>query len=367
MNAVSLFSGVGMFDLGVSLAGYDIIAQVEIDDYCREVLKRHAPTHWPNATRYVDVRQFGRDDISGPVDLIFGGFPCQPFSAAGSRQGAADNRNLWPEFCRIVGELQPAAVILENVPRITQSYTIEDKIQHAYALTVIADLATMGYDAQWGIISAADAGAPHQRDRWWCVAYAAGAGSQKRFAPGRRAHAAKTRRGVDIQSQRRGFVADPNSNGRRRPSTRQRTSHKHRVHTPHQRSRRTVIHASESGCEAVVNARRAGLQKQHTSRLSSRAGYVTRRHHPERRNGRTQPGLGRAAHGITRRLDAHWPAYQGQPQYGWEAPRTAPKEAITARRARLKALGNGGIWWIMYHLARGVREELVRKSEFTVR
>lgn len=172
MKAVSLFSGIGMFDLGVSLAGFDIIAQVEIDEFCRRVLKRHAQEYWPNATQFVDVREFGRGSIDGQVDLIYGGFPCQPHSFAGSRKGAGDNRNLWPEFRRIIGEIRPRAVMLENVTGITQAYTVAGELRPAYALTIVNDLAALGYDARWGIISAADAGAPHQRDRWWCVAYA---------------------------------------------------------------------------------------------------------------------------------------------------------------------------------------------------
>lgn len=179
MNAISLFSGVGMFDLGVSLAGFNIIAQVELDDFCRKVLKRHASANWPNSTQFMDVRDFGRHSITGDIDLIFGGFPCQPFSVAGSRQAEADDRNMWPEFFRIISAVRPRAVMLENVPGLAQATQTENGIQPAYALTVVADLATLGYDAKWGVISAADAGAPHERKRWWLVAYASGAGCQK--------------------------------------------------------------------------------------------------------------------------------------------------------------------------------------------
>ena len=75
MNAISLFSGVGMFDLGFSHAGFNILAQVEIDKYCRKVLQRHAPTYWPDSKQFVDVCKFGRHSISKPVDVIFGGLP----------------------------------------------------------------------------------------------------------------------------------------------------------------------------------------------------------------------------------------------------------------------------------------------------
>lgn len=154
MRLGSLFSGIGGIDLAFQLAGFDIAWQVENDDYCTQVLTKH----WPDVPKYGDVRTVTAD--IGQVDVLAGGPPCQPFSVAGKRKGAADERNMWPEFRRLIGELRPRVVFLENVPAIASGY----------GPVVIGDLAEMGYDARWGVISAAAAGAPHRRERWWCVA-----------------------------------------------------------------------------------------------------------------------------------------------------------------------------------------------------
>ena len=169
MIGVSLFSGIGGMDVAAEFAGFDIAVQVEINDYCKSKLKQK----FPDALHLADVRGVGRRNLPARPDIVFGGFPCQPFSFAGLRKGTDDNRDMWPEFARIIGEIRPRSILLENVPAIC--YPIRDEsgrvIQPAYGLSVVGDLAKMGYDAQWGIVSAADAGAAHIRDRWWCVAY----------------------------------------------------------------------------------------------------------------------------------------------------------------------------------------------------
>lgn len=165
-TAISLFSGIGGIDLAFALAGFDITAQVEIDPYCREVLKRHAGDYWPNAAQFTDVRAVGADEL-GEADVIFGGFPCQNISIAGKGAGlAGEQSGLWYEFRRIIGEVRPRFVFLENVPAITFRGGAE----------VVGHLAALGYDARWGIVAASDAGAPHQRSRWWCVGYRDGFG-----------------------------------------------------------------------------------------------------------------------------------------------------------------------------------------------
>jgi DNA (cytosine-5)-methyltransferase 1 len=161
-RAISLFSGIGGLDIGFATAGFDIIAQVEKDTFCQRVLTRHKREWWPNAAIFPDVRDFGRKDIAGEINVIFGGFPCQPHSVAGKRLGENDDRNLWPEFRRIIGEFRPRTVLLENVPGIL--------FGTGYAVTIIADLTKMGYDCKWGTIQAADTGSPHKRERWFCMA-----------------------------------------------------------------------------------------------------------------------------------------------------------------------------------------------------
>ena len=110
----SLFSGIGGLELGLErTGGFKTKWQVEIDEYCLKVSERH----WPNVQRFRDIKECGKHNLS-TVDLICGGFPCQPHSVAGKRKGAEDDRNLWPEMFRIIREVNPRWVICENVPGI---------------------------------------------------------------------------------------------------------------------------------------------------------------------------------------------------------------------------------------------------------
>lgn len=150
---ISLFAGIGLMDLGLERAGLGSPETlVEIDPYCRQVLARH----WRGATIHDDVKTFA----APPARIVAGGFPCQPYSVAGGRRGSADERALWPHFARIVSEARPAIVIAENVPGL-----------RTLALRgVLADLAALGFDAEWHCFSAGSIGAPHKRDRLWIAA-----------------------------------------------------------------------------------------------------------------------------------------------------------------------------------------------------
>ena len=117
MRFGSLFAGIGGLDLGLERAGMECAWQVEIDDYCTRVLAKH----WPDVPKYKDVCDVGKQNLE-PVDLIAGGFPCQPHSVAGKRKGAEDDRNLWPEYLRIVREVKPRYVLGENVLGIVSTY-----------------------------------------------------------------------------------------------------------------------------------------------------------------------------------------------------------------------------------------------------
>jgi DNA (cytosine-5)-methyltransferase 1 len=156
----SLFTGIGGLDLGLERAGMTVRWQVERDPWCQRVLAKH----WPDVPRYKNVEDVGVD--LEPVDLICGGFPCQPVSQAGQQKGTDDDRWLWPEFQRIVGLLRPRYVLVENVPGL---FTANGG--HAFG-EVIGDLADSGYDCEWTVLSAADVGAPHLRKRVWIVAHA---------------------------------------------------------------------------------------------------------------------------------------------------------------------------------------------------
>jgi len=179
----SLFSGIGGLDLGLERAGMHIAWQVEIDAYARRVLARH----WPDVTRFRDVREVGAHHLS-PVDLICGGFPCQDISDAGKKAGITGARSsLWKEFYRIVGELRPRYVLVENVAALTGRGLG----------VVLADLAACGYDAEWQCLPASAFGAPHERARLFIVAYADGAGLALRqvFGPDAGAQLAAFKRG----------------------------------------------------------------------------------------------------------------------------------------------------------------------------
>jgi DNA (cytosine-5)-methyltransferase 1 len=151
-----LFAGIGGFSLGLKRAGMKCKWQVEIDPYATEVLKKH----WPEVPKHDDVRTFPPQGDHA-VDVICGGFPCQDISLAGKGAGLAGARSgLWYEFARIIGDIRPRYVIVENVAAL---------LARGMA-TVLGDLSTLGYDAEWHVISAASVGAPHRRDRVWIVA-----------------------------------------------------------------------------------------------------------------------------------------------------------------------------------------------------
>jgi len=168
MKVGSLFSGIGGFELGLQMASpdFEIAWQVEQDEFCQQVLAKH----WPDARRWDDVKTFPPDPVEDwAVDLICGGWPCQPVSVASSeRKGFRDDRWLWPEFLRICTLLQPRWVLGENVPGLLSAV---DPVGRRGGLfgTVLRDLASLGYRVEYHCIPAASLGAPHRRDRVWLV------------------------------------------------------------------------------------------------------------------------------------------------------------------------------------------------------
>jgi DNA (cytosine-5)-methyltransferase 1 len=158
LRVLSLFAGIGGFDLGLErTGGFKTVAFCEIDPFCRRVLAKH----WPEVPCYHDVRELAAEQI-GPVDVICGGFPCQDISTAGTGAGIDGKRSgLWSEYARLIGELRPRYVIVENVAALLGRGLGR----------VLGDLAALGYDAEWDCIPASAIGAPHRRDRIWIVAY----------------------------------------------------------------------------------------------------------------------------------------------------------------------------------------------------
>ena len=170
IRVLDLFSGIGGISLGLErTGGFETVAFCEIEEFPRKVLAKH----WPNVPCFNDIRELKGEDI-GPVDVICGGYPCQPFSTAGKRGGAQDDRHLWPEFSRLVAELRPTWVIGENVAGHI-SMGLDD---------VLSDLEGQGYACRTFVIPAVAVDAPHRRDRVWTVANANDAGLQGRQEAG---------------------------------------------------------------------------------------------------------------------------------------------------------------------------------------
>jgi DNA (cytosine-5)-methyltransferase 1 len=157
MKLGSLFSGGGLGDFGFMAAGMEIAWQCEIDEYCQKILA----LRYPESKKYRDIKILKGAELE-PVDIITGGFPCQPFSVAGKQKGKEDNRYLWPEMLRVIKECRPRWIVGENVPGIIN-----------LALdTVCSDLEAEGYEV-WPIVFPSHAlGAWHKRDRLWIICHA---------------------------------------------------------------------------------------------------------------------------------------------------------------------------------------------------
>lgn len=348
----SLFSGIGGLDLGLEACGLGpVLWQVEHDPFCRSILARH----WPHAARAVhDVRLAGRNNLAR-VDLVCGGFPCQPHSLAGRRKATEDDRWLWPDFARIVGELGPRFVFLENVPGLLSS-------GHGGALAeVLGSLAALGYAAEWDCFRGSDVGAPHRRERWFLLAYSREGGrTARRFDVRARQPDADGCGGAD------GLAYAP------RVAEREPADEAHAV-----AARGDARPLPRGEREPLADALRGAPQRGQPQRVRGRAvppgagGGGEDLVHAEgerRRSGRlpvgagaqqpvagvgdisggsvaavwpAEPRVGRGPHGVPLGVDGPWPAGRGEPQHAWEPPRTAHK--VAHRPARLKALGNAVI------------------------
>jgi len=246
ITTLDLFSGIGGFSLGLETAGpFRTVAFCERDKFCQAVLRKH----WPNTPIYEDVRTIPTDEL-GRIDLVCGGFPCQPWSQAGQQRGVEDDRDLWPEMLRIIEAVQSRWVIGENVRGfVNEEMGLERSL---------SDLESIGYQAAPFVIPACAVDAPHRRDRVWIVANRASVGRSERAAQ------ARWQAGDGfIGPCRAAYVADA-SDAR-----------------PQGREQRQASGKGAGASRPVAQRREDG----------GRQGWAT------------EPGVGRVAHGVPRRVD----------------------------------------------------------------
>lgn len=199
LNVLSLFAGIGGIELGLDRAGMKTVGQVEIDPWARSVLAKH----WPDVPQHDDVLTAPGWWASEPrprVDVVCGGFPCQPFSLGGKQMGMDDERWMWPAFEAVIRAVRPRYVLVENVSALVRD-------GRAWG-TVLRDLHSLGFDAEWATLSATEFGAPTPRERVYLLAYPAGfdGESRDRMGAGGEREPSLTARGLsglDAHSRRR--------------------------------------------------------------------------------------------------------------------------------------------------------------------
>lgn len=301
LSHLSLFSGIGGLDLAAERAGFQTVGQCEWADYSTKVLEKH----WPDVPRWKDIRSLTGDSFyerTGlrTVDVVSGGFPCQPFSVAGKRRGKEDDRYLWPEMARIVKELRPTWVIGENVAGIV-NMELE---------TVLFDLETEGYATRTFLIPACGVGAPHRRYRTAIVAYSESVRCERNRKEGKqicgmRPKERKSERGSDVCNTAGAGL--PNGTGR--PMGRQKE--------PESEFERSDSNVSDTNRSPVVRRQPCSTDtEQDTGKWSY---YRTgEEKHEIWEWWSTEPGVGRVAHGVPNRVD------------------------------RLKCLGNAVVWQQFY-------------------
>lgn len=167
MRELSLFTGAGGGVLGTKLLGWETLGYVEWENYCQKIIQQRIKDGiYDKAPIFGDIRTFVSEGYArryrGMVDVVTGGFPCQPFSVAGKQQADDDERNMWPATIDVIREVRPKYVFLENVSGLLAG-------SHGYFGHILGELAQSGYDVRWRVLSAAEVGAPHKRDRLWVV------------------------------------------------------------------------------------------------------------------------------------------------------------------------------------------------------
>ena len=313
LKHLDLFSGIGGFSLGLeATGGFETVAFCDIDKYSKKVLKKQ----WPNVKQYEDIKELNyerlKTDGIGPIDIITGGYPCQPFSIAGRKKGEEDPRHLWPEYFRLVKELRPTWVIGENV-----SGHIKLGLD-----TVLENLESEGYSARTFSISASSVGAKHQRERIWIVANA----------------------------RQHGGRIEPagNSEGTGRGS----------LETTERSADTDTISRSSEGEETLANSVELGLEKHGHSETteSIKRGETMADTNVEGRQGRIYRGQNKEWESQQRYFGRNSAAHGQQEQNWWDTEPELGRVAhgIPNRVDRLKGLGNSLVPQIPYFIAQSI-------------
>ncbi len=333
LKVLDLFSGIGGFSLGLEAVGpFRTIAFCEREPFCQAVLRKH----WPDTPIFDDVRTIPTDRL-GRVDIIVGGFPCQPWSQAGQRRGAEDDRDLWPEMARLIEELRPRWLVGENVHGfVNQPMGLERSL---------SDLESLGYQAVPFIIPACAVDAPHRRDRVWIISWDANGTNEtaqckirtentkpsriRTRSPASLANAvgerqrekgrAKSRRRISGASS---FMADASNDGSGRREQQSKSG----------KSARHVADASSEGLQG------GGDEPRETG--DAGAGQPVQLDSEIRGQWRAEPGMGGMADGVPRWLD--------EP----DTPRVA--SGVKNRVPRLKALGNAVVPQVVAQIGKAI-------------
>jgi len=280
LNELALFAGAGGGILGGHLLGWRTVAAVEIEDYPRRVLlQRQADGLLPRFPIWDDICTFDGKPWAGKVDVISGGFPCQDISAAGKGAGLEGERSgLWREMARVICEIRPRYVFVENSSMLTSRGLG----------VVLGELATMGFDARWGVLGAADIGANHQRDRIWIVAKWSGQlphaqHDRIRWWEQQQESIAKEGRNVAYTSSQRGQAGSTDSQG---------GQERHSNESQHSSS--DLAYTKDKG-DVWREWELGFVEQKHNNRRGSTNG--------SREWWSTEPNVGRVAHGVAARVD----------------------------------------------------------------
>lgn len=356
MRILDLFSGIGGFSLAAHWAGFETAAFCEQDKFCQKVLSKN----FPGVPIFDDIKTLKGDQFNGSIDIVCGGFPCQPWSTAGKRRGAEDDRHLWPEMLRVVREARPRWVIGENVAGIIRMGLD----------AVLADLEAEGYTCQSFVIPACAKDAQHRRDRVWIVGYSEhnGRASSEVGGSGHTRNDHSQTRQIEVeQSERSGLSpAFTNTTGKRsqghaEPDCCQSGSGE-RFQPQHARTH------GDLSQESSPNTDSAGHEKQQLSAFAGDMGEGgVWQSMPDTKgagcSGQAQPGVCGSADGLSKGMDRAiancWdvPAWIDRPKA--DGPFGYRNKG--GYKNRIKALGNAIVPQVVYPIFKEIAE--IEKNE----